>query len=363
MRIGLRALNRSLLERQMLLQRVNLPAEEAIERLVGMQAQEPLDPYVGLWTRLDGFRPDELAELLEGRRAVRASMMRMTLHLFTARDYLASRPLFQALFGRRLLARKPFGTELEAVNVNEVLDAGRQLLAERPRTFAELGTLLGERWPDRDPMALAAAITYLMPVVQVTPRGVWGQKGRPTWATAEDWLGRPVGADSTPDELMVRYLAAFGPASVADASNWSRLTGLREVFERLRPRLRTFRDEGGRELFDIPDGVLADPDTTALPRFLPVFDNVFLGHADRTRITSHAFPTRETFGIGAVLVDGFIRAAWRIKRSKGSAALVIHPLQRLSKEQRSELNDEGSQLLAFKAPDADSPDVRFEAAT
>ncbi len=363
MRIGLRTLNRTLLERQMLLRRVKLPAEEAIERLVGMQAQEPLDPYVGLWTRLDGFRPDELAELLEGRRAVRASMMRMTLHLFTARDYLASRPLFHALFARRLRARKPFGSELEAVKVDAVLDAGRRLLAERPHTFAELQVLLGERWPDRDPMALAAAITYLVPVVQITPRGVWGQKGRPTWAAAQDWLGRAVAGNAAPDELMVRYLAAFGPASVADAANWSGLTGLREVFERLRPRLRTFRDEGGRELLDVPDAGLADPDTPAPPRFLPVFDNEFLGHADRTRITSHPFPTRGTFGVGAVLVDGFIRAAWRIKRIKVSASLIIHPLQRLSKEQRSKLTDEGLRLLAFKAPDAESQDVRFEAAT
>jgi Winged helix DNA-binding domain len=353
-----RALNRALLARQHLLRRRKASAANEIEHLVGMQAQVPNSPYVGLWTRLEGFKPDELADLIKRRRAVRLGLMRNTIHLVTARDSLAQRPLYQSLFDRAWQTTH-FGRNLVGIDTSAVIEEATVLMKERPRTFAELGRLLQLRWPDRDATSLAYAIRYLVPIVQVPPRGIWGKSAQPTWTSTELWLGRQLNAKPSIDKLIPRYLAAFGPASVADMSSWSGLTGLRAVVGRLRPQLRTFRDERGRELFDVPDGPLPDPKTPAPPRFLPEYDNLLIGHHDRTRVIDHAY--RYVIFIGTLLVDGFVQGTWTIKRQRETATLTIEPLRRLTATDRKAVAEEGERLLDFAASEATKREVRMTA--
>jgi Winged helix DNA-binding domain len=335
-----RTLNRALLERQLLLQRSSLSAAEAIEHLVGLQAQAPATPYVGLWSRLEKFRPEELSELIETRGAVRIALQRSTIHLVTARDCLGLRPVVQPVldaFPKRL-------SELDAAGLTA---AGRALVDEQPRTFAELGALLAATW-DREPADLANAVRALVPLVQVPPRGLWGRSGQARHTSAEAWLGRPLETATEPDELVLRYLAAFGPATVKDVQVWSGLTRLREMVERLRPGLRSFRDEHGAELLDLPDAPRPDPDTPAPPRFLPEFDNVLLSHADRTRVIAGEHRRRIFVGNGiraALLVDGFVRGTWKLDRD--TATVSVEPFEPLSREDRVTVSEEGDRLAAF----------------
>jgi hypothetical protein len=359
--LGARALNRALLARQMLLRRETLPAHEALERLVGLQAQSPLPPYTGLWTRLDRFDPGELARLLAERGAVRIALMRSTIHLVTAADALRLRPVVQPVITRAV--QGGYGRLLAGLDEAALAAAGRALVEERPRTFAELGLLLAERWPDRGPAALANAVRALVPLVQVPPRGLWGASGPAAHTSVEAWLGRPLDDGPSVDDLLLRYLAAFGPATVADAQAWSGLTRLAAVAERLRPRLRAFRDERGRELLDLPDAPRPGPDAPAPPRFLPEWDNALLSFADRTRIVAEAHRARlfSTNGVipGTVLVDGFVRATWRIGRARGVATLRVEPFARLARRDRAAVAEEGERLLAFAAGEASAHEVRF----
>jgi Winged helix DNA-binding domain len=336
--ISRRALNRALLERQLLLRRHRLGAAEAIEHLVGLQAQAPLAPYVGLWSRLEGFAAEELAALMRERRAVRLHLMRVTIHLVTARDALALRPLLQPIVARAVRTETPAG----------LADAARELLAERPHTRAELGRRLAARWPGRDADALALAASLLVPAVQVTPRGVWGSGGAAAWATVERWLGEPQAAEPPPAEsLVLRYLAAFGPAGVADIRTWSGLTGVAAVVERLRPRLRALRTDDGRELLDLPDAPRPDPDTPAPPRLLPEYDNVLLAHADRSRINDLGREVPLAPGNGArcgmFLVDGFYRGTWRV----AGDAVRLEPFVALEPAATDALEAEAERLRAF----------------
>jgi Winged helix DNA-binding domain len=345
--LSARELNRTLLERQLLLRRVERPAADVVEHLVGMQAQEPRDPYVGLWSRIEGFRPEALEGLIAQREAVRLTLMRATIHLVTARDCLALRPALQVVCERVFRSGSPFGRRLGEADVDEIVAAGREFVEDEPRTRAHLRSLLGERWPDRDAEAMAQAVSYLLPLVQVPPRGLWSRSGQATLATVESWLGRPLDGDPVPDRAVLRYLGAFGPASVQDVTMWSGFTRVREVVERLRGGLQTFQDENGVELFDLPDAPLAAPDTPAPVRFLPEYDNVFLAHADRSRIGDPADRPRLGFGddrfFKLLLVGGFLRAAWRIV----DGDVVVKPARKLSKRDAAAVEAEGRRLTRF----------------
>ena len=367
--LTLRALNRALLDRQLLLSPAALPAAGdrsaavigTVEHLVGLQAQAPFPPYYGLWSRLDGFRPGDLAGLLLDRRVVRVALMRGTIHLVSARDCLALRPAMQPVLDRGLRAN--FGRRLTGVDLAALADAGRILVDEKARTFSDLGRELALRWPDTDPDALAQGVRALVPLVQLPPRAVWGASGQAAHTSAQAWLGRPAPDDVPLEPLVTRYLAAFGPATVADVQAWSGLTRLAEIVDRLRPGLRTFRGEQGGELFDLPGAPRPDPDTPAPVRFVAEFDNLVLAHADRGRLLSEPHRKRmyaraNTFP-GSVLVDGFVAGIWKITRPRGTAAVTVELFDPVSARVTDEVAAEGRRLLAFAAPDAGGHDVRF----
>ena len=310
-----RALNRATLARQLLLRRAELPVLDAVGHLVGLQAQVPHNPYTALWSRLAGFRPEALSELFERREVVRIGLMRGTIHLVTAGDCLLLRPLMQPVFEGQLWRHRDHSPALRELDLEPIVELGRMVLAERPRNGTELRAIFAERFPGLDPAALVYACQMRLALVQPPPRGLWGRSARVTWTTAEAWLGRPLAAAPSLDDVVLRYLGAFGPATVADAASWSRLTGLREVVERLRPQLETFRDERGRELFDLPDAPRPDPDTPAPPRFLPEYDNVLLSHADRAR-----FMSEQRQGCPRRRLDGRLGSGARRRRRAGPLA-------------------------------------------
>ncbi|MEU3741302.1 winged helix DNA-binding domain-containing protein [Streptomyces sp. NPDC032198] len=373
--LGTRALNRATLARQLLLDRsAGLSVEGAVAHLLGLQAQNVKPPYYALAARIEGFDPEELSGLLASRDLVRIVTMRSTIHLHTADDALTLRPLVQGARDRELHA---FRKGLTGVDLAELTSLARAAVEEEPRTMKQLRDVLLPRWPDADPQSLAVAARCSLPLVQVTPRGLWRRSGQVALTTAEHWLGRPSGPVPTPDATVLRYLAAFGPASVKDMQTWAGLTRLREAFERLRPQLLTFRDENGVELFDLPDAPRPDADTPAPARFLPEFDNLLLSHADRSRVVPPEYKGRTwkgNFAYSVFLVDGFLAGVWRVEEGGGkgggrsagqakgsadSAVLTIEPFGTLTKAQRHELTEEAERLLRGPLHGAATYDIRF----
>ncbi|MDQ1049658.1 winged helix DNA-binding domain-containing protein [Streptomyces sp. V4I2] len=352
--LATRALNRATLDRQLLLRPASLSAKEAVAHLLGLQAQNVKPPYYALAARLDGFTPGELSGLMAEREVVRIVSMRSTIHTHTADDCLTLRPLVQPARDRELTT---FRKGLQGVDLDRLAALARELVEAEPRTMKQLREALLVEWPDADPQALAIAARCKLPLVQVTPRGLWGRSGQVALTTAEHWLGRPAEPTPAPDATVLRYLAAFGPASVKDMQTWAGLTRLRDAFQRLRPDLVTFRDENGVELFDLPDAPRPDADTPAPPRFLPEFDNLLLSHADRTRVVPPEYWGRAWQGNlvhCTLLVDGFLAGVWKLEAD----ALVIEPFGRLTTAQRDEVRTEGERMLTVMHPES-SYDIRF----
>lgn len=357
--LSLRALNRATLARQMLLERRKLSATQAVERLAGLQAQAPNPPYIGLWSRIEGFRREQLTEALRKRRIVRMSTLRATLHLMTAQDALAWRPLLEPVHQRGLLGSS-HKKELEGLDRAAVIAAGRALLGEQPRTGAELGQALGLQWKGREAASLAALIRNNLPLVHLPPAGTWNSRQNAVLQPLGDWLAEAVeAAPATQDDLLLRYLAAFGPATLADAGAWSGLTGWKAAAERLRPQLRVFAGEDGQEFFDLPRAPRPDPGMPAPPRLVAEWDNLLLSHADRSRVLSEAHRAR-VFTIngivrGTVLLDGFVAGTWKIEReklkSRNTATVLLEPFGRWSKADRAGVEKEALDLLAFASDD------------
>lgn len=356
-----RALNRALLARQLLLERSDSTVHNALTHLVGLQAQTPNAPYIALWSRLRDFNPKNLTELIRDRRVVRIALMRATIHSVTDSDCLELRPHFAQVLERGM--RGAFGKHLSGLNLKEVETAARRLLKNQPLTLDELGKLLSKKWPDRNPDALANAARAMVPLVQIPPRGIWGEGGLAFHAPAETWLGKRLCATLPLERVIYRYLAAFGPATVRDVQAWSGLTGLRPFLESMRKNLITFMDEEKNELFDLPDAPRPSADLPALPRFLPVFDNMLLSHADRRRIVSETH-RKTLFGTaalleGSVLIDGFVGARWKISQDAARAVLTIAPLVGLRNHDRAPISEEGTRLLTFASPAFRDQEIQF----
>ncbi|MFI6867475.1 winged helix DNA-binding domain-containing protein [Nocardia sp. NPDC050406] len=328
--LSLRELNRTLLLRQMLVERVDMPARDLVRHLVAVQGQDPNWPYVGLWTRLRDFRHAELEELLRERTVVRSTMIRRTVHLADAEDYRWLYPTLRRMVEGVLTAayyREALG-ELDGATLAA---AGRELLAGRTLTRSELGRALAERFPTPHPTRLAHALGAVAPLLHDAEAGAWGGwfNRRVSVTLAEDWIGGELEERPRPETLVLRYLAAFGPASVADMQAWSGVTRLAEVVARLRSQLRVYRDDTGRELFDVPDAPLADADLPVPVRFLPAFDNAVLGHKDRRRMISDEDRARinkeASAGVPMYLVDGFVHGRWAVD---GETVRILpwHPL-------------------------------------
>ncbi|GAB2944655.1 winged helix DNA-binding domain-containing protein [Nonomuraea fastidiosa] len=361
--LSTRALNRATLARQSLLERAAVPALDAVAHLCGLQAQEPQEPFVGLWSRLSAFDPAELSGLLTGRQVVRMPLMRRTVHLVTADDALAWRARHDAMLRQKVLA--VYRRELDGIDLEELRAATVAIMADGvPRSMGEMGRTLAEHRPEADARALGElAMAALVPAVQLPPRGVWRTKAGVRYATLESWLGRKIeplpadGSDPAGRELVRRYLAAYGPAATADLRAWAGLAGLPAAVAAVRDELVTFKDERGRVLLDLPDAPRPDPDTPAPVRFLPAFDNAILGYHDRTRIIDDEHRNLSVAGARVVLVDGRVSATWTVERGP-SGAVVIAPLRDLTRAERAELAEEGQALAAFLS-DGETDEARI----
>ncbi|AGA28110.1 winged helix DNA-binding domain-containing protein [Singulisphaera acidiphila] len=358
------ALNRALLARQMMLARKEVSPLCLVERLVGLQAQQPQPPFIGLWTRIAGFEREALWRLLHDRTVVRSTLMRGTLHLMSAADYLMIRGTLQPMLSagmRGVLRDRVDGLDLEGLTTS-----ARQVFQERPRTFTELRAALLETVPEADERAMGYAVRTHLPLVAVPDDSAWGYRADPNFATAESWLGQVPGPGVPTQDLVLRYLAGFGPAAAVDVQAWSGLTGVREHLEALRPRLKTFRDERKRELFDLPDAPRPSEEIPAPVRFLPGFDNILLAHADRTRIIADEHRprviTKNLLVLPTFLVAGFVAGIWKSARAKKAASLTLSPFASLPKAVKAQLAEEGEKLVRFIEPDASTWSVTFEAA-
>lgn len=345
MRLSLRQLNRTYLQRQLLLRSDPRPVHEVVGHLVAVQAQEVDAPYIGLWTRMTDLRHEQLTEALTDRRIVRGGLLRGTQHITAGDDYLWLRPLVKERMGQAGLS--PFRKQIEGLELAELAAAGREILTGQVLTRPKLAKQLGERYPGRQAIALAWAVQHQLSLLHPPPSGTWRRRGHVSVALAEDWLGRPLVSQPSVGTLLRRYLMSCGPATTADLQVWSGLRRLRDEVDALRPTLRVYWSDDGRELFDLPDLPLADPDEPAPVRFLPDFDNLVLSHEDRTRIVSDADRARVCPGYSIVrptfLVDGFVAGLWSIE----PGALRITPFRPLSTVDTTEVLSEAGRLLTF----------------
>jgi hypothetical protein len=342
--LSTRALNRALLARQLLLERSELELTAALEQVAGLQTQYAPSAYIGLWSRLDDFERPRLTRALEQRRAVQATLMRSTIHVVSVRDF----HLFAAGVGesRRTWWERIARARRIDADLSEVAAVVRARLADGPQRRKDLVAALTDAGHDR---ALWEGVGLWLDMVRVPPSGTWERRRADLYGLADAWL-EPV--EVTPEEglehLVTRYLRGFGPAPLADVANWAgvNVTTLQPIVERL--PLRSFRDEEGSDLLDVPDGALPDPGTPAPVRFLPTWDATLLVHARRTQILpeqyrSRVFSTKNPHSTPTFLVDGQVAGAWRYARGE----ITLEPYRDLADDDREALEHEARALAAF----------------
>jgi DNA glycosylase AlkZ-like len=355
--LTLRELNRATLARQLLLRRHRLSVTQAIERVAGLQAQWPPSPYIGLWTRLDRFRAEDLVRAVARRHVVKATLMRTTLHLVTAREYLAYGGIYRAARIREL--ERQVAAAGESADFAEEGERLAALAAEQPRSRPELLELLGRpklTIEERAPWLVWYGLSAYAELLHGSDASAWRWRtGRSTYVPARTWLGADGESGNAAAAHLVRsYLAAFGPASRADIAKWSGLARVHVDGGLAQLQLRRFVDEHGRELYDLPRAPLAAADTAAPIRFLPRFDNLVLSHDDRRRVISDEHralvieggEVRPTF-----LVDGFVAGIWTLERGR----VQLEPFIALTRAVRRELAEEASRLEAFVQASGGSP--------
>jgi hypothetical protein len=335
-----RELNRALLARQLMLERVRLPIPRALERLGGIQDQYAPNAYIRLWSCIDGFRRDDLTRALERRSVIQGTLMRETIHVVSRRDYWPFAVAIRAAQRDSFLrTRKPRPVARDLARRAEKLCA---LLADGPRRHDELVEIVGRGWGMVGPW---------LELVRVPPSGTWEKRRAHLFHTAEAWIGpEDVEEEEARDHLVRRYLAAFGPASRKDISAWSHLPlgALVPVFERL--SLRRFRDDAGEELLDVPRAPLPDPDTPAPVRFLPTWDAILLVHARRSGVLPEqyrprVFSTKMPQSVGTFLVDGAVAGTWRYEDGQ----IRWDAFERLDRATTRDVQDEAERLAAFHA--------------
>lgn len=360
--LSLRDLNRALLARQMLLAREKVSIAQAISRLIGLQAQQPQPAFVGLWTRVAGFKRHALLRLFESRDVVRATLMRCTLHVILTDDFISLRSTLQPALTAAM--RSILRDRAKAFDISAITEAARSLFMESPRTFTEVRSAISHQFPGLDERALGYAVRTHLPLITVPVDSDWGFCADAEFMDAALWLGRSLDAEERPQDLILRYLAAFGPATPADFQTWSGLSGTRVLFDSLRSSLHTFRDVRNRELFDLPDAPRPLADSPAPVRFLPGFDNVILSHADRTRIITDEHRSRVTTRnlqvLPTFLVDGFVAGTWKYTCNRDTVTLTVSPFSRIPKEVKENLSNEAKLLVHFLAPDVGTWTIRFE---
>jgi hypothetical protein len=353
-----RALNRATLARQMLLERAKTPIRDAIRWLGGVQAQQSNDPYIALWSRIESFGQEDLTAAILDRSILRATTIRGTLHLHPVSDLVGFRALVQPFLSAQWKSNflKRLGEEDEA----KVIRAGIRLLDRGPMTAGALGRALKEQFPSAEPAALSSAIALHETLVQIPPTRLWGNGSAPILQRLENYLPEIPAPSLTRTDLVRRYLSAFGPASVNDMQVWCRLTRLSVSFEEIGDELIVLADGNGRTLYDLPDAPRPDEETPAPVRFLPLYDNVYLGYHDRRRLlgegTARLGSMFEEFR-PAVLVDGTISGGWSLQRNKGTATIHIELHRRMSRSDLDEVVAEGERFLTFLAPDAETRSV------
>jgi hypothetical protein len=342
--LSTRELNRTLLARQLLLERSHLPLEAALEQVAGLQAQYAPSPYVGLWSRLRDFGRDQLTTALQERRAVQATLLRVTIHVVSAADYPPFTEAVRA--ARKQWWARAARSQLGGADPEAAAALVRERLAAGPARQAELLRLLTDRG---FPRAIWNGVGLWVDMIRVPPSGTWERRRADLYGLAADWLGPwRVDPDQALEHLVRRYLAGFGPASLADLGSWAGmpLTPLRPVLERV--GTRRFRDERGGELFDLPDAFLPDPATPAPPRFLSTWDANLLVHARRTqllpeRYRARIFHVRAPHSFPTFLVDGAVAGTWRHQDGR----IELEPFEPLARAARRELEDEAERLAAF----------------